>query len=181
MLIPAMVMMMAGCGEADRQMEQALAFRSKLLGASQTAFTARIRADYIDHAEEFTLKCSVDGAGVLTFEVTEPSEISGITGGVSGETGNLSFDDTVLAFPLMADQRLSPVSGPWVLIQAMRSGYLTACVQEGELLHVTVDDRYASDPLTLEIWIRGEEIVSAEIAWRGIRQMTLELEDYRME
>lgn len=176
--LPVLVLALAGCTGTSEEMEAALAFRSKLLGAERVTFQAEISADYIDHVEQFTLNCSADSAGALTFEVAEPKEIAGITGTVVGEQGTLTFDDTILAFPLMADERLSPVSGPWVIMKALRSGYITSCGMEGELLHITVDDSYADDALTLEIWISGETVVAAEIAWQGRRQMTMELEGF---
>lgn len=173
----ASMLMLTGCS-ADAEMEAALAFRSKLLGAQSVTFEAEIRADYIDHVEEFTLNCRTDSAGALTFSVEEPEEISGITGTVAGEEGTLTFDGTVLAFPMMADDRLSPVSGPWVMMKALRTGYITACAREGELLHLTVDDSYADDALTLEIWLEEDQVKACEIAWQGRRQMTMEIEDF---
>lgn len=171
--------MLTGCS-SDALLEQALAFRGRLLGAQNVTFEAEIRADYIDHVEEFTLNCRTDSGGGLTFSVTEPEEISGITGGITGEEGQLSFDGTVLAFPMMASDRLCPVSGPWVMMKALRTGYITSCAGEGALLHLTVDDSYADDALTLEIWLEGDQVKACEIAWQGMRQMTMEIEDFLM-
>lgn len=173
--LTALVLALTGCTAADGEMEEALAFRSKCLGAERITFQAEISADYIDHVEQFTLDCSADTAGALSFTVAEPEEIAGITGTVAGERGTLTFDDTILAFPLMDDGHLSPVSGPWVMLSAVRAGYITSCAREGELLRVTVNDSYADDALTVDVWLQGDTIVAAEIAWRGRRQMTLEI------
>lgn len=175
-LIP--IVLLTGCAMGKGEMEEALAFRSKVLGADSVRFEAEVSADYIDRTEEFDLACQTDAAGLLTFRVTEPEEIIGITGTVTGEEGTLTFDDTVLAFPLLADERLSPVSGPWVMMKALRSGYITAVVREGEKLHLTVDDSYDDDPLTLEIWIEGNEVDACEISYRGRRQMTMDIGDF---
>lgn len=172
------LVLLAGCAPGNGAMDQALQTRTKLLGAKQVSFDAKISADYIDHVEQFTLRCQADEMGQVAFEVIYPDAISGITGSVAGQQGKLTFDDTVLAFPLMAQERLSPVSGPWVLLQALRSGQITACAEEDGLLHLTVDDSYGEDPLTLEIWFRGDTVVAAEIAWRGMRQMTMEVEQF---
>lgn len=176
----ASMLLMTGCMGVDEEMEQAIALRGRILGAQSVSFEAEICADYIDWVEEFSLSCRTDSAGALTFRVTEPEVISGITGTVAGEQGSLTFDDTVLGFPLLADDRLSPVSGPWVMVKALRSGYITAVVREGEKLHLTVDDSYAEDALTLEIWLEGEEVDCCEIAWQGRRQMTMEIENFRI-
>ena len=179
--LTALVLVLTGCSAGQVELEEALAFRSGVLGAGSVSFDARITADYTDRVERFGLHCRADSAGAVTFTVTDPEAISGITGSVAGIQGTLTFDDTVLAFPLLAQERLSPVSGPWVMIQALRSGYITACVREGDLLHLTVNDSYEEDALTLEIWIRGREVTAAEIAWRGIRQMSLEITNFSME
>lgn len=178
LLVP--VLMFTGCSLGKGEMEEALAFRSRILGASAVRFEAEISADYIDRLEEFELSCEADSAGALTFRVTEPEEIAGITGTVTGEEGTLTFDDTVLAFPLLADDRLSPVSGPWVMMKALRSGCITAVVREGEKLHLTVDDSYEEDALTLEIWIEEDEVDACEIGWRGRRQMTMDIGDFHI-
>lgn len=177
-LIP--VVLLTGCAMGKGEMEEALAFRSKLLGADSVSFEAEISADYIDRIEEFDLACETDSAGTLTFRVTEPEEIAGITGTVAGEEGTLTFDDTVLAFPMLDDDRLSPVSGPWVMMKALRSGYITAVVREGEKLRITVDDSYADDALTLEIWIEGDEVDACEIGWKGRRQMSMDIGEFHI-
>lgn len=174
----ASMMVMTGCTMGKSEMDEALAFRSRILGANSVRFEAEITADYIDRVEEFDLACETDSAGALTFRVTEPDEISGITGTVTGEEGTLTFDETVLAFPLMDDGRFSPVSGPWVMMKALRSGYITAVAREGEMLRITVEEHYDEDALTVDIWLEGEEIDSCEISWRGRRQLTMELGEF---
>lgn len=177
-LLPVLILL-GGCG-ADDAMEEAVELRSRCLGAQQVSFTAGITADYIDTVEQFTLECGVDSAGVLTFEVTQPEEISGITGMVSGDAAALTFDDEVLAFPMMAGDRLSPVSAPWVMMQAIRSGCIVSVVREGELLHMTIDDSYDDDALTVDVWTRNGAVESAEISWDGIRQVSMQIGDFDM-
>lgn len=172
------IVLLGGCASADREMEQALSVRSRLAN-SGCSFRCEITADYINTVEEFTLECATDTAASLTFTVVEPESVSGITGMVSAGEGKLTFDQTVLSFPLMADGRLSPVSSPWILIETLRSGYITACVREEELLHLTVDDSYADDALTLDVWI-GENgsLNAAEISWQGRRVVSMKVEDF---
>lgn len=174
----ALAFFLTGCAPGSEEMEEALALRSAILGANSVRFSAEITADYIDHAEQFTLECATDSAGALSFRVEEPEEIQDITGTVTGEQGTLTFDDTILAFPLMADDNLSPVSGPWVMMKALRSGYIQSCAKDGKMLHITASDSYSGDALTVEIWVEENQVVSAEIAWQGRRQMTLRIEDF---
>ena len=178
--LTTLLLLLTGCAPADREMEQALAFRQTLTEAAEICFDAGITASYGDRAERFTLRCRGDAQGNLAFTVLHPEEIAGITGAVAVQQGNLTFGDTVLAFPLLAQDRLSPLSGPWVVVQALKEGYITSCVQEGEYLHLTVSDSYGEDPLTLELWIRDNGLAAAEIGWRGIRQLTLEIENFSL-
>lgn len=174
-LLPVLLLL-TGCG-TDTAMEEALALRSQCLGANEIRFTAEVTADYIDTVEEFSLSCAVDTAGVLAFEVVSPEEISGITGTVSGDAAALTFDGTVLAFPMMAGDRLSPVSAPWVMMQALRSGYIVSVGQEDGVLHITVDESYEDDAMTVDVWVQNGAILAAEISWDGVRQVCLEISD----
>lgn len=172
---------LTGCSAGDQLMEEALAFRGRLLGAERIGFCVRIVADYIDHAEVFSLECTADREGTVAFRVAEPEEISGITGSVAGKTGTLSFDGTILAFPLMEDAGISPVGAPGVLLSALRSGFITACTREGELLRVTLDDGYGEDVLTVDVWLLGQTPVAAEVSRQGIRLVSMELEDFSLD
>lgn len=178
LLLPVLVLALAGCSLDGEEMEDALALRSKLLGAQNVRFSAQVTADYGDSVEEFTLDCTSDPEGTVSFSVSRPEVISGVSGTVSGQEGTLVFDDQILAFPLMAQDRLPPLSGPWLMMKALRSGYITACVREGELLHITVNDSYADDAFTLEVWTDGDRVVSAEVAWQGRRALSMVLENF---
>ena len=168
----------SGCAAANGEMEEALNIRSRML-SSGCSFRCQITADYIDTVEVFTLDCSVDPDGKVEFTVVEPESIRSITGQVEGEKGALTFDDVILAFPLMADDRLSPVSSPWILIQTVRKGYITACTREGEGLHLTIDDSYADDALTLEVWTDQQGFPTAgEICWQGRRVVSMTVEGF---
>lgn len=176
--LPLLLVFLLGCSGADPAMEEALELRSRLLAASAISFEAEIGADYIDSIEQFTLDCAFDGTDRMTFTVTEPSDIAGLSGSCTGTEGTVEFDDTVLAFPLMADGRLSPLAGPWVLVKALKEGAIIAVSKEGELLHVTVDDSYADDALTVDVWIEAGEIEEAEIAWEGRRCLTMDVDGF---
>ncbi len=176
--LPLLLVFLLGCSGPDPAMEAALELRSRCLGAAQITFEAELCADYITNIEHFTLECAFDGTDTMRFTVTEPEEIAGIRGSVSGTEGAVEFDGTVLAFPLLADGRLSPVSGPWVLLKAIRSGAIIAAGKEGERIHLTIDDSYADNALTVDLWLEEGEVEEAEIAWEGRRCMTMTVEDF---
>lgn len=176
-LLAVALVMLTGCSMGRSEQEAALELRSRALSAVEITFQAEISADYADRVEEFTLDCVFDSEGALTFTVLEPEEICGITGTVSGTEGALIFDGQMLAFPLMADERLSPVSAAWIVMKALRSGCIIAYVQEEELLHITVDDSYDDDALTVDLWAGETGLVAAEISWKGRRVIAMEIEN----
>ena len=94
--------MLTGCKNRDNSLEQGLALREKMLH-SGCSFSAEITADYGDRTFSFQMVCNADVEGNLTFAVQKPESISGITGTVSATGGKLTFENTVLAFSMMAD------------------------------------------------------------------------------
>jgi len=176
--ILCLLCVLCGCAKGDGELNRPMELRSKLLG-QEVAFDAEVTADYGDQLYRFSMNCKSDTKGNLAFTVTEPETISGISGTVSVSGGKLTFDDKALAFDLMADGQLSPVSGPWILINSLRSGYLSSCGPEGELIRVAIDDSYAEDALHLEIWLNGENIpVRSEILWKGRRLLSITLRNF---
>lgn len=153
-------------------MDEALSLRSAVLQANQCDFTVRITADYGDCIYSFVLACVADAQGNVHFTVREPESIAGITGNITADGGNLTFDDTVLYIPMLTDDQIAPVSGPWILIRTLRSGYITSCADG----RITIDDSYADDALMLDI-ILGEDHLprSAEVYWKNRRILTLEV------
>lgn len=177
-LLPLLLVLLMGCAGPDPSMETALALRTKCLSVDTVSFQTDVRADYITEYEDFSMACKTDRDGNVSFLVLEPEEIADIRGTVRGTEGTVEFDGTVLAFPLLAEGRLSPVSGPWVLMKAIRSGCIIAAGQEGELVHVTIDDSYADNALTVDIWMEDGEVVEAEIAWEGMRVLSMTFDDF---
>ena len=177
-LLPLLLIFLVGCTGPDPAMEAALDLRTRCLSAGQVTFAADIRADYITQIEEFSLECDSGADGTMAFRVLEPEDISDIRGTVRGSEGTVEFDDTVLAFPLMADGRLSPLSGPWVVLKAIRSGNILAAGAEGELLHVTIDDRYEENALKVDIWMEEGRVEEAEVAWEGRRCLSMTFDDF---
>ena len=174
----AILVMLPGCTGAGDTLDRVMALRADLL-ASPCAFRAVVTADYGDAVHIFTMECRSETSGDLAFTVSAPESIAGITGKLSSEGGRLTFSDTALAFPLMADEQFSPVSAPWVLMQTLRGGYVTACGMEGETVRVTIHDSYEEDALMLDIWLDGNNLPArAEILWDGRRILTVEVENF---
>ena len=93
--------MLTGCASDPKELDAGMQLRSELLKASSCSFTAQITASYDDRICRFSVDCQSDPDGDISYQVLEPDSISGITGNLSGEGGQITFDDVALTFPLM--------------------------------------------------------------------------------
>ena len=177
-ILPLFLVFLLGCSGTDPAMEAALDLRSRCLASPAVRFRAEIRADYITGFEEFSLDCETSPDGAVAFRVVSPEEIADICGTVRQDEGTVEFDGAVLAYPLMAQGRLSPLSGPWVVMKAVRSGGIIAAGQEGELTRVTIDDSYADNALTVDVWLEEGQVIQAEVAWEGLRCLVMTFDDF---
>lgn len=176
-----MIFLLTGCAGKRDLMDRCMALRADLLACEGCSFDAQITADYGDAIQEFTLTCQGKSDGTLGFEVLEPDSIAGITGRFSSDAGQLTFDDVALQFPLLADDQVTPVSGPWLLLKTLLGGYLTGCTMEEDLLRLSIMDSYQEDALQLEIWLDPQDRpVLAEILYGGRRILTMEIENFRI-
>ena len=174
-----MLLFLSGCS-ANGHIERGMALRSALL-RSECRFEAEIAADYGDKICRFAMDCTFDDTGDLRFAVTSPESIAGITGSITEDGGKLTFDDTALTFPLMAEEQISPVSAPWVLMKALRSGYLTSAGEEDGMLRLTIDDSYEEDALQADIWLNAEDIpIRAEMVCEGRRFLSLDIKNMQI-
>lgn len=173
--------LLTGCAATNEAMDRAMAFRTKLL-ASAVTFDASITADFGDKTYTFSTNCSLDAQGELTFKVTEPESIAGISGKVSAKGGKLTFDDHALAFEMLADGQVTPVTGPWILMNTLRSGYLTSCGAEGDRLRLAIDDSYQDDALHLDIWLDEKDLPQrGEILWQGRRVLSIAVSNFEFQ
>lgn len=180
LLLAAVIL--TGCTPKNEALEQALKLRTKLLRTNTASFTTDIVADYGDKQQFFTLDCTADGEGTVSFRVVRPGSIEGIEGRIDGEDGRLTFGETALFFPLLADGQVTPVCAPWLFYKTLRSGYITSAGTSGDLTLVSIDDSYREDALHLDIWLNSSGIpVRSEILYRERKILSLDVKDFRME
>ncbi|MGM9590217.1 MAG: hypothetical protein ACI3V0_08620 [Faecousia sp.] len=154
-------------------------FRNDLLSAESCTFTAVVTADYGDSLNEFTMDCQGDKQGRITFEITAPESISGIQGTIADDGGNVLFEEDALYFPLLTDDQLIPASAPWIFLRSLRAGCITAVCREEERLHITVDDSFEDDALTLDVWLEEERIpIHGDILYDGKRILSLDIKNF---
>ena len=170
--------LLAGCSKTNSSLDKAISVRNKLLSGNGCTFSASITADYGSEIYDFAMDCQADKDGNLTFSVVRPDSINGISGRITNEGGAITFDDTVLAFPMLAEGQLTPVSAPWILVKTLRSGYLNGCANTQDGIKISIDDSYAAEALHLEILSEDSIPTSAEIYWQGRRVLTLVVENF---
>ena len=172
------VILLCGCDSNENCMLRGMDLREKLLGQS-CSFVAQVTADYGDRTYTFRVGCTADSNGDVSFIVIAPESISGIGGTIKADSGFLTFEDAVLAFPLLADGEVSPVSAPWLIIKSLRSGYLSSAGLDGELLQLILNDSYESDALQVDVWLNEDDLPKqADILWQGRRVLSVEIEDF---
>ena len=176
------LLLLAGCGPNNTEIERAMTLRGRILQGQQCAFDVNITADYGDKLHQFGVSCQGDSQGNLTFTVNEPESIAGITGKISDTGGKLTFDDTALQFDTMADDTISPVSAPWIFLKTLRSGNLTSAGMEAESLRLSIDDSYEDDALHMDIWLdEGDFPQRAEILYEGKRILSLDIKNFQIQ
>ena len=173
--------LLSGCGVHHDELDQAMELRAQMLAAQGCSFEAVITADYSDKTYTFSVDYISDSKGNVTFEVREPETITGITGSIAAEGGKLTFDDKALAFELLADGQVTPVSAGYLLVKTLRSGYVRSCGTDGDQIELMIDDSYQADALHLDIRLTRENVpVSAEILYKDRRFLSLEVKNFRL-
>ena len=171
-------LLFTGCKNTSAPLEQAVSLRNKLLESNGCTFSATVTADYGDAVYSFSMDCMADKGGNVRFSVTQPETIAGITGEISENGGSLTFDDKVLAFPMLADGEISPVTCPWLFLKTLRGGYMRSCTDSGSSYQIEIDDSYEEDALRLLISVEDNLPVSGEVFWNGRRAMTIVVENF---
>lgn len=169
----------SGCKSETDGLAAAMELRSRLLSSAGCRFVADVTADYGERMYSFVMDCQAEADGTLSFTVAEPESIAGISGKVGQSGGKLTFNDTALAFELLADEQFSPVSAPWLLVHMLRSGYLTCCTETEYGWMISIDDYYDDDKLSLNVYLDTDGLpAGAEISWRGRRILSLTVKNF---
>lgn len=172
------VLLLAGCS-SQGDLGQVTSLRQELLSANGCTFQADITADYGDYLHVFNMVCSGDKEGNLEFTVSRPESIAGITGRITDNSANLTFNDKVLGFALLADGQFSPVSAPWILLKTLRSGYIRSIANTKQGTSIRIDDSYNDDALQVDILLDDNNLpLSAEIVWQNRRILSMKITEF---
>lgn len=172
------VIVLSGCKNSDTSTDKALLLRNRILNSNGCSFSADVTADYGEKVYQFTMDCETDSEGNLKFTVTAPTSIEGITGKITDNGGGITFDDKVLAFQTIADDQVTPVTAPWLLLKTLRSGYIRGCTDGDDSYQITIDDSYEEEALRLHIYVQDGVPVSSEIFWKERRILTVTVENF---
>ena len=152
--------------------------RENLITSQTCSFDTVITATYGDVIYQFQMSCTTD-KDTLNFNIASPENIAGICGSISDSVAELKFQDTALAFPMMAEGRISPVSAPWLFYKTLMSGYLRSCGKTDDGIQISIDDSYESEPLHLEIYTDENcTPLLAEIYWQQQKMITLQIQNF---
>lgn len=176
-----LLMLLCGCGGQEHSTGELLLLRQQIQKSAGAEFDAAITADYGDKTYTFGMECHFDCDGNLRFVVTQPQPIAGISGNISEAGGKLTFDDTALAFEMLVDGMLSPISAPWILMRCIRAGYIHGCSMNGETVCTQLDDSYRGQNLQAWVWTDSNKLpVAAEIMYHGKRVLSISVENFKI-
>lgn len=178
-ILVCVVILLTGCANSNTPTDKALTLRNQIETSNGCTFHTTVTADYGEKLYVFSMDCQTDKEGNLTFTVTKPDTIAGITGKISASGGALTFDNQVLAFQTMADGLVTPVTAPWILMKTLKSGYLKGCAETENGFEISADDSYSDNTLHLQINVKENFPTSGEIFWNGRRVLTLTVENFR--
>ena len=155
--------------------------RDRLLACETCEFITELTVDFGENQYSFILACKAKSDCSVDFSVVSPESIAGISGRIDDRSGTLFFDETVLAFPLIADGDIAPVTAPWLLWKSLLGGYIRCAGQDGQQCRITIDDTFNGENLQVDVWLSDEGIpVRAEICWQNKRILHFEITEFRI-
>ncbi len=161
------------------ELNTVLRVREKIQSSESCSFTATVTADYGDEIYEFTMDCRFDNMGNMSFTLLHPQTIAGISGTVSDRGGTLTFDEKALAFETLADDLVTPVSAPWLMVRTLRGGYIKAAGKDGDNIHAVINDTYEEQALELDFWLNENGSPDyCQILWQGRRILSMKVENF---
>lgn len=174
------VCVLSGCASESDEIDRVVALRTDLQNKDGYSFNTNVTVDYGDTFTTFDLSCQCDNQQNMDITVVKPDTISGITCRISGGKGKLTFDETAVAFEMLADNQITPVSAPWLTIKALRSGYISATSAEDDGILVRLDDSLSGTTYSVDIWLEENNLPKyAEIIWQGKRIVSMSISEFK--
>lgn len=184
--VPMMTLLLAGCagGGMSGAEELALTIRGEYLAAEDCTASAVITADYGRRVCTYEMEVS-SAEEETTLTITAPETVAGVTARVQGKDSKLEFDGLSVDTGPLDERGLTPVSALPVLLEAVRSGYMTACSMEENLLRVDCGDPEGTPGTGAEtvLWFDGEThaLVQGELLWDGTRVLLCQFSEFTLQ
>lgn len=178
-------LLLTGCGKAgvSEAEELALTIRGEYLAMDGCAARAAITADYGQRVYRYELAVAVSGEEtVLT--LSAPETVAGLSARLDGEESLLEFDGVSVETGPLDGNGLTPVSAVPALLEAAKSGYITACAleEDGAVLRVDCGDPAGSPGTGAEtaLWFDAatHALTRGEISSDGFRVILCEFSDF---
>lgn len=180
-LMLGICVLLFGCSSEESGVESGMRLRDALLTCKVCEFTTELTVDFGENQYCFTLNCKAKSDGSVEFSVASPETIAGISGKIDNRSGAISFDETVLAFPLIADGEIAPITAPWLFWKALLGGYIRAAGEDGQYMRLTIDDSFNGENITLDVWLdENNNPISAEISWQGSVLLFLKISGFQI-
>lgn len=178
-------LLLAGCGTAgvSEAEELALTIRGEYLAMDRCAVQAAVTADYGQRVYQYEMAVSVNGEET-SLTLSAPETVAGLTARLSGEENLLEFDGVSVETGPLDGDGLTPVSALPALLEAARSGYITACAleEDGTLLRMDCGDPAGSPGTGTEIvlWFdaAAHTLVRGEVSVDGFRVILCEFSGF---
>lgn len=178
-------LLLAGCGQAgvNEAEELALAIRGEYLAMDSCTARAEVTADYGQRVYQYEMTVSAAEEETLLI-LTAPETVAGLTARLSGEEGFLEFDGLSVETGPMNEDGLTPVSALPALLEAARSGYITACAleEDGTVLRVDCGNPSGSVGADTEtaLWfdVSTHALVRGEVSVDGFRVILCEFSEF---
>ena len=180
-------LLLTGCGQAggNEAEELALTIRGEHLGMDRCTAQVSVTADYGQRVYEYEMAVAVTGEETLLV-LSAPETVAGLTARISGEDSALEFDGLSVETGPLDPDGLTPVSAVPALLEAVRSGYITACAleEDGTLLRVDCGSPEGAPGSGTEtaLWFDASThaLAKGEISVDGFRVILCEFSDFMM-
>lgn len=178
-------LLLAGCGQGggNEAEELALTIRGEHLAMNGCAARAAVTADYGQRVYRYEMAVSVTGQETL-LTLSAPETVAGLTARMTGEENLLEFDGVSVETGPLDDNGLTPVSAVPALLEAAKTGYITACAleEDGTVLRVDCGDPAGSPGTGAEtaLWfdVSTHALTRGEISSDGFRVILCEFSDF---
>ena len=179
------MLLLTGCGGGVSQAErEALALRGEYLAAPSCTGQVELTADYGQRVVRYGAMAEVEGDHTV-LHLTAPETVAGLTAHLDGRDSALELDEVLVETGTLDGAALTPLNALPLLLETIRSGYITACsYTEDDLLRVDCGDPELGPGRGREVslWFDGaHDPVRGEIFRDGVLVLTCDFLDFQRE